>query len=216
MSDIPPPVLQPLMRECSCCHRQFPSNHVMQMDNRWICVECKPRVVQEFAESGRIGGATVARYGKQLVMSRDAQLPDRCVKCNSAEGVTRLQRNLYWHHPAIYLCLLLNILIYAIVAMCVRKRATISVGLCSVHRKRRRIGIAVGWLSLLFCILTVMALGFGVSGWFAIFGVFVLLAGVITGAVMSTPVTPAKIDAEFIWLKGVDAKFLADLPLWRG
>lgn len=216
MTATPPPVPSAATHECSSCHRHFPANLVLQIEGCWICAECKPLVIQTLTESGRLGGATVARNGRQLVMSRDAQLPDRCIKCNTAEGVTRLRRNLYWHHPAIYLCVLFNVLVYIIVAMCVRKSATIEVGLCPVHRKRRHLAIAAGWGSLLLFVLTVVAAANGATPWLMLAGGVFLLAGGIAGAVIASTVTPVKIDAEFIRLKGVNAKFLAELPVWRG
>ena len=44
----------------------------------------------------------VWRDRSTLVMSKDSQLPDRCVKCN-AFTVGRLRRKFAWHHPAIYI-----------------------------------------------------------------------------------------------------------------
>ena len=213
MSDpaAPPPLP---VHECMSCHRRFPQSQVLLLDGRWICGECKGRVIQTFSESGRLG-AQVARRGKQLVMSHDAQLPDRCIKCNSSEGVTQLTRKLSWHSPAIYAVILLNILIYAIVATIVSKKATIRVGLCDRHRKRRQIGLALMWSSVLFLLLSI---GFAIadaSPWLILAGLVVLLAGLIAGGIMAYVVTPARIDLDYIRLKGVCPAYLAELPVWR-
>ena len=45
------------------------------------------------------------RQGNVLVMRKGSQLPARCVKSNQPTD-RRLKRNLYWHHPAIYLTIL--------------------------------------------------------------------------------------------------------------
>lgn len=215
MNAQPPALPHDLRHTCAACGGSFAANEVLELDGRWICATCKPRFFQSLAESGRIGGPVVAREGKTLVMSRDAQLPDRCVKCNAADGIVRLKRNLYWHHPLIYLCLLANILIYAIVATCVRKRATIEVGLCPRHLKRRRAGIAIGWGSFGLFVASLFALGLQHGGWIALAGFVIFLVGVVAGVVMSTPVSPKRIDEENIWLKGVHPAYLAGLPEWR-
>lgn len=73
------------------------------------------------------GGAW--RDGNLLVMSRDAELPDRCIKCNlPAHGYT-LKRNLSWHAPWWFHC----------------KTARVFIPLCERHRRRRIRGIIVGW-----------------------------------------------------------------------
>ena len=213
MSDpaVPPPLP---VHECMSCHRRFPQNQVLLLEGRWICGECKGRVIQTFSESGRLG-ATVARQGKQLVMSHDAQLPERCIKCNTSDGVTKLTRKLSWHNPAIYFVLLLNILIYAIVATIVSKKATIQVGLCDRHRKRRQIGIALMWSAVVFFIMSLVFAASSAGPWMILAGIVVLLAGLITGGIMASVVTPARIDPDYIRLKGVCPAYLAELPLWR-
>lgn len=57
-----------------------------------------------------------------LIVHKKATLPDRCLKSNEPTQ-SRLKRSLYWHHPALYLLILLHIVIYAIVAIIIRKSA---------------------------------------------------------------------------------------------
>jgi len=105
------------------------------------------------------GTAGVWRDKSTLVMSKDAQLPDRCVKCNEPT-VERLKRRLSWHHPAIYLIVLVALLIYLIVAMVTRKRATIEIGLCEEHQAKRRRNLMIAWgLALLGVIGLVLGIG---------------------------------------------------------
>src|SRR5690242_5147889 len=56
------------------------------------------------------------RNNAVLVMTKQALLPNRCVKCN-APAEEQLKRKLTWHHPALYLLVFISILVYAIVAM---------------------------------------------------------------------------------------------------
>lgn len=160
-------------------------------------------------------GEGVWRDGKTLVMSRDAVLPDRCVKCN-AFTQDRLKRKLSWHHWAIYLLILLSLLIYAIVGMVIRKRATVYLGLCEEHRAKRRTYI---WITLL------MILG-GVAGFFlaiaaedgtpALIGLLLLMTGIVFGTIMIRVTYPSKIDDRLVWLKGVNADYLDQFPSWPG
>ncbi len=84
----------------------------------------------------RDGGFLVARDGTPF--------PDRCVRCNHAAEGFRLKKTFYWHPPNWYALVLLNLLIYAIVAMVVRKKASFEVALCPRHRSRRRWCITAG------------------------------------------------------------------------
>jgi hypothetical protein len=160
-------------------------------------------------------GTGIWRDGKTLVVSKDAVLPDRCVKCNAyTQG--RLKRKLSWHHWAIYLLILLSLLIYAIVAMVIRKRATVDLGLCDEHKAKRRTFI---WITLL------MILG-GVGGFFlaiaaedgtpAFIGFLLLITGIVFGVITTRVTYPSKIDDRFVWLRGLSADYLDQFPHWPG
>src|SRR5882762_3300178 len=69
-----------------------------------------------------IGG--IWRDSSTLVMTKDASLPDRCVKCNAPANGLRLKRRLAWHSPVLYLLIVLAVLIYVILAGILSKRAT--------------------------------------------------------------------------------------------
>lgn len=162
------------------------------------------------------------REGNLLVMRKEATLPDRCVKSN--EPTTRsLKRNLTWHHPAIYFVVLVNLIIYAIVALIVQKRAKIAVGLSDKWFTRRRRAIIIGWTtavlaSILFCSGTVMLSGVrpdnGLGGLALAVATVLGLGGIIYGVVRSRIVTPARITDTHIWLKGVHPDYMAELPIW--
>src|SRR6476660_2337793 len=77
------------------------------------------------------------RHGDMLVMHRLAPLPDICVKSNEP-ATRRLRRSLSWHHPAIFLLLLISPLIYIIVALILRKSATLYIPLTDEWFARRR------------------------------------------------------------------------------
>ncbi len=156
----------------------------------------------------------IFRDGGRLVVEPGASLPDRCVKCNGpAEGYTK-KLNLSWHHPAIYLIVLVGVLIYVIVALIVRKTARVNIPLCPTHRAKRRNIILTGLgIFLLGIVGFISAIALD-NGWYALVGFVLFLGGIITMVMGSQTVTPALINERAAWLKGVGPDFLAELPDW--
>ena len=157
----------------------------------------------------------VWRDGGKLVMSRDAELPPRCVKCNVPTHL-RLKRKLSWHHPALYLIILIALLIYFIVAMILRKSATVEIGLCDEHQARRRRDL---WITITLVVVGllgfVFAIGFA-DAMYLVIGFVALIAAMIYGIAVTRVVAPAKIDDRFVWLAGVNKQYLNELPQWPG
>jgi hypothetical protein len=152
------------------------------------------------------------RDGSVLVFHVNAVLPDRCVKCNVPANGLRLPRRLSWHHPAWYLLILLHLLIYIIVALCIRKTARVELGICKRHLARRRVSIGIAWAMLLG---SIGAIWLGIAyDWplIGMIGLFMILASLIFAIVISRIVVPKKIDDSFVWLKGVDREYLARFP----
>lgn len=159
------------------------------------------------------------RQGKLLVMHKAAPLPDRCVKSNQPANGRTLKRKLHWHHPAAYLALLANLIIYIIVASILTKTATIQIGLSEPWFARRRRRIFVAWgVVLLGCVM----IGVGISqieaenGLAALIlgGFVVALGGAIYGVIAARLVTPKKITDTHVWLKGVHPDYLKEFPEW--
>lgn len=158
---------------------------------------------------------TVWQSKSVLVMTKQAQLPDLCVKCN-APAQHRLKRNLRWHHPAIYLLIAGGMLFYVILALVLSKTATINVGLCEAHSAARKRDI------LITCVLVLASFA---NFYFAVaaeepvlffVGLVVLLGAAIYGVVKARVIAPKKIDDQFVWLTGVDNKYLRQFPVWHG
>ena len=158
---------------------------------------------------------TIWRNDSLLVMTKEALLPNRCVKCN-APADEQLKRKLTWHHPALYLLIFASILIYAVVAMIVRKTATVNVGLCEEHLSSRRRNLLITWALGLGAVVSFVAAGFLEDGTFLLLGFTLIMSCAIYGVVTLRVVAPNKIDNYFVWLKGVDANYLQQFPEWRG
>jgi len=167
-----------------------------------------------------VGHQGMWREGKTLLMSKGAEFPDRCVKCNAPAEGYRLKRALSWHSPLLYLMIVFpGLLFYVIVALIVRKTASIRVPLCRRHRAARRRDIAIGWLGSLAGIaifIGTLAVADSLSRSAAIGlafgGIMLLLAAMIYGSLRARIVVPTRIDESMVWLKGIGAEFLAALP----
>jgi hypothetical protein len=167
---------------------------------------------------GTTGG--VWRDGAILVAALNAQLPDRCVKCNGSAAEPTKTRKVFWHHPAVYLLVLINVLIYAVVGVMVRKKVLVAAGLCAAHQKRRRVGLMVAWSGFAAGMagLLVIATEAGNRSLDAVgvIAVVAMLPAILVGMRMARVVYARKIDKEYSWLKGCGPEFLDSLPQFPG
>lgn len=156
------------------------------------------------------------REGSVLVVRAECKLPSRCIKCNAPALEPVKHRRYYWHTPAWYLLILLNLLIYAVVAATVRKHTRVGAGLCERHLRRRRIGLGIAWAS----VPVGMALMFaGVDmerGWVILAGALIMLGLLIGGLGMARILTPSHIGPVYARFKGCGSEFLATLPTYVG
>jgi hypothetical protein len=201
---------------CAECGRTFSTNDMVHYENSWVCAACKPIFLQRLKEGAPPPASMMLwRSDRVLVMNKEATLPDRCVKCNAPAHGQRLKRQLYWHSPYLYLLVVINLLIYAIVALLVRKKARVEIGLCDAHRTKRRIAIALGWLMGLGGFVTfIVSLA---NEWWALalISFVVFIAGFFVGA-RGSMVSAKKIDQQFVWIRGVCRPYLDTLPEWSG
>jgi len=162
---------------------------------------------------------SVWRDGKVLITLVDAEMPHRCVKCNEPADEPTKKRKVYWHHWALYLLILINALIYAIVALVVRKKALVSAGLCTEHKKRRRNALIFGWTgTIVGLVLMGHGLGSGSSGGGveALVGILTILVSIIAGMIFGRIIYAKKIDKTYVRLKGCGVAFLDSLPQFTG
>jgi hypothetical protein len=165
------------------------------------------------------GGAW--REGSQLVVTKEIALPPLCVKCNAPADGRPWTKTLYWHNPALYVLIVFpGILIYAIVALCVRQRARVSAGLCATHRKARARKMLIAWLIAGAGLLTAIA-GFTIVGdrqtetaglICILVGFLVLIVAGVLGLLFSNVLAPVKMEGNHAWLKGACNDFLANFP----
>ena len=154
---------------------------------------------------------TIWRRKSVLIMTKQALLPERCIKCNAPTQRT-LKRNLRWHHPALYVLIVAGFLFYALLAMVLSKTATIHVGLCETHAAARRRDILITWLLVLLSFGTFyLAVATDTMEFFLV-GVAGLLGAAIYGIVKARVVAPQKIDDHYVWLTGISGDYLQQFP----
>lgn len=165
--------------------------------------------------SGQFG--SIWREGKILVMRKGAELPDVCIKSNQPAGGYRLKRKLAWHHPAVGLTILINILLYIIIAALVSKRATVMIGLSPQWRSIRRRRIIIGWGGAISCIVMLfVGISFAsnpaknpeVGTVLTILGIIGAIGFAIYGLISARLIWPKKVDDQFVYIKGAHPDFL--------
>jgi hypothetical protein len=143
----------------------------------------------------------IFRQKMLLIIPRDSApcLPcDTCVKCGRP-AVKSLKRRLFWHSPGYYLLILLNLLLYLIVALIVRKQLRVTLGLCGIHSAVRRRWILSAWVSFFASIgLFVMAIETRGEGFtYGMSGGGALLASLVLACIASNQtIRPRRINGK--------------------
>jgi hypothetical protein len=204
---------------CVECRRPFMQSDMVFLNKMWVCAECKPVFLQRMMEGSApaaAGGELVWRSQRQFILRSETPMPDRCVRCNAPANGYRLKRQLYWHPPAYYLLILISILVYAIVAICIRKKARIHIALCETHRAVRKWTMISCWLAAVLGLGAIIVGAANENGLVAVIGILLMLGGLIWGVAKVPTVSAAKIEKDFVWVKGGGREFLDDLPEWTG
>lgn len=159
----------------------------------------------------------VWRQGNLLVMHKMAVLPDVCIKSNQPADGYRLKRKLSHHHPAIVLAVLVNVLLYIILAAVLSKRATVMIGLSQQWRAIRKRRMAISWFGTLaglgMLILGIASLdgpqrGDNTGGILILLGIISMVGFLLYGLIGARMISAKKIDDEFVYIKGVHPDFL--------
>jgi hypothetical protein len=157
------------------------------------------------------------RKGNRLVVPKGAALPSYCVKCGQPVIGEPFKKTFFWHNPWLFLLVLVNILVYAIVAMILRKRFDLAVPLCPEHLQSRKNLLIATWVlglgfipggilvgALISDTDTAVALGF-------LTAFLLLIAAFVTGG-MSAVLRPREITDFSATFSGACEQFLAMLP----
>jgi hypothetical protein len=152
------------------------------------------------------------RSGAILMARHGATLPPRCVKCNAEVHEPLKKARFYWHHQAWFVLVLLNIVLYAVVSLFVRRHADVTFGLCAEHKRRRNRAILVGLSGIVLSLaLIVVAAVFSEPALFPV-ALVMILAFIVYSIVKARAMLPVRIDRSGAQLKGCGESFLASLP----
>lgn len=141
-----------------------------------------------------------------------AVLPARCVKCNAEVQEILKKQRFYWHHQAWFALVLLNAIIYIVVAMIVRRHADVTFGLCGPHRRRRKRGVLVAVGGILLS-LALIFVGIATSqSALLLIALLGFLGFIVVAIVKGRTLLPVRIDKTGAQFKGCGEAFLASLP----
>jgi hypothetical protein len=199
---------------CAICQTPVSADNLIELGGVRVCAACKPLAVQKMREGvGLTANGTAWRDGKKVVVHDKACLPQRCVKCNAETSEPAFKRKLYWHHPAYFLLIFINVLLYLIVAIIIRKRGSAEIYMCAHHRARRRWFLAGLWLGMILALVLIIVGWANANTWIILLGVLTIIAAAVSG-MASSVVRTARIANGNIWLTGAGKNFLASLPPW--
>jgi hypothetical protein len=157
--------------------------------------------------------AFASRRGKDLVVPRSASLPANCLKC-SVPASTPWRKTFFWHAPWLYIMILFpGLLIYAIVALIIRKRMELNLPLCETHHDDRKRYKLLTTFMLAGFVPVGLVLGIYVSdtvGWTT--GLLMFVLGVVFLQLSSLGLRATKIDETEGVFRGACAEFLNALP----
>ena len=146
-------------------------------------------------------------------MPRSASLPANCLKCGKV-AATPWRKKFYWHASWLYIMILFpGLLIYAIVALIIRKQMELNLPLCDAHHADRKRYKLLGALMLIGCIPIGVLLGVYVSeplGWAT--GSLMFIAGLVFFILSGLGVRPTRIDEMGGVFRGACTEFLSALP----
>ncbi len=155
---------------------------------------------------------TVYRDGKRLVVPRGAALPAYCIKCGRPVEGAPIKSDYSWHSRWLFLLILLNLLIYILAALLVRKKMALLIPVCEEHRRlhQRRRWIGIGLL-LGFIPGGVLVGSLDGGGWGWLAG-FVLLVAAVVYLQRANLLAPKRISDQEGIFRGAGEAFLSQLP----
>jgi hypothetical protein len=167
------------------------------------------------------GMGHIARQGNILITSLDVDLPDICVKCAAPGDGKRFKKTYYWHSQWVFLIVLVNIIIYALVAVCVRKKAKVRGTLCRVHRRERALYLFLATITLLLgipgffiCLIWSAADPKAPQPWLwigAVISLGLIIVGGIWASTKARLLSPKEINRDYAWFKGAGEPFLSTI-----
>ena len=138
--------------------------------------------------------------------------------CNEPAQGFGYVKKMGWHSPWLFLLILAGLFVYLIVALVVHRSAKVRVALCPRHRRRRQVGLWLGFggmflsMAFLFSAAFVEYVDLGLDeNVVPIAGLIGLFGFPIVGVIMTQMIRPRRIDHEHVWLR-VGRAFADSIP----
>lgn len=149
-----------------------------------------------------VGG--IVYDGKTLMIPKQFTFPAVCLKTGAVTDLTPPQRRkLSWYPPLVGLLIIVNILIFAIVAACVSKKGEIHFQLTNAVARKRRNTLLRNWAIFGISVGLICGGAATRNGLLIFGGIFGLLVAFILACVASRFLAAKRIDKTHIWLTGV-------------
>jgi hypothetical protein len=152
------------------------------------------------------------RDGDLLVLAPDAVLPDRCVKTDLPADGRTVDVALLWHQPAVYWLLVLNPIVYLVVARAVGTSVVVTVPVTQTTLGAAR---RARWL-------VAALLAAGATAWVCaallaraeLFwpGVALMALSIPVYLLGARFIRVRRLEDERVWIAGASVNFLARLP----
>ncbi|TNF98857.1 MAG: hypothetical protein EP297_07050 [Gammaproteobacteria bacterium] len=167
------------------------------------------------------GDTGIWQQKKLLIIDKDTELPDRCIKCNQPAHGYRKRKRLDYYHPIALIAIILLIFIFwpvaLILALIFRRSVTIEYGLCIKHR-RRLLTLALSALGLLILSIigAIASVRVGTQAEILLpVSITAFLLALIPAMLHAYFLRSGKIDTSFIRIKGTGKAFRQSFPYFE-
>lgn len=161
------------------------------------------------------------RDGKTVYLPPESDLPHCCVRCGEAAQPPARPSKLYWHSPHVYWVLLLvfitgglALLLYAVLALLLRKKVLLTLCYCPKHIWRRRLNLALAIVFLVLLLLPFLVIFSGeyreINALLVIVPLALLLLMALFNSIIRIRAT--HIDENLASIKGFGQGFLQQIP----
>lgn len=152
------------------------------------------------------------RDGNEVVVTDGCLLPQCCVRCGITSDLITRNKTFVWHPRWVFVLVLVNVLVCAIVAVCLQRKVRVTYSVCHEHRRKARIrtDIAVGAITL-GLLLFFGALSLRNPGPMILCGILTTTVAVVYGMIAVPELRAARYRDKQMWLKGACTAFLESL-----
>jgi hypothetical protein len=156
------------------------------------------------------------RDGGLLVLAPEAVLPDRCVKTDLPADGRTAEVVMLWHEPALYGLLVLNPIVYLVVARRVGTSVVVTVPVIPATlatARRARILVAALLAAGATAWVCAALLGRAELFWLGLALMALAIPVYLLGARF---IRVSRLEEDRVWIAGASINFLARLPDWHG